>query len=75
MADLISPEVIQRITGYKRPADQLRELHKQGFYRARIAKVTHEVVLERPHYDAVSAGQGSASNEHRPTVRPLRRVK
>lgn len=76
MADLIAPEVIQRITGYKRPADQLRELHRQGFYRARIAKVTHEVVLERPHYDAVAAGQGSAANQdHRPTVRPLRRVK
>jgi hypothetical protein len=47
-----------------------------GFYRARIGKVSREVVLERPHYDAVCAGQGAASNdEHQPKVRILRRAK
>lgn len=56
MSDTLPAAEIQRLTGYKRPADQLRELHRQGFYRARRAKVTGEVILERPHYDAVAAG-------------------
>jgi hypothetical protein len=62
---------IQSVTGYKRPIDQLRELHRQGFYRARISKVTGRVILERPHYDAVSAGGGQATNEsfRRPALR------
>jgi hypothetical protein len=58
---------IERLTGYKRPADQLRELHRQGFWRARRAKVTGEVVLERPHYDEVSRGLSQPSR--RPQVR------
>lgn len=64
---------IERLTGYKRPADQLRELHRQGFWRARRAKVTGEVVLERPHYDAVAAGlQPGSLPATRPQVRPPR---
>lgn len=70
MSDLLSPEAIERLTGYKRPADQLRELHRQGFWRARRAKVTGEVILERPHYDAVATGQQQGSQPaHRPQVR------
>lgn len=65
MDDTLSAEQIQRITGYKRPCDQLRELHLQGFYRARRAKVTGEVILERPHYDAVAGG-------HQPDTQPGR---
>lgn len=67
MSTILPAEEIQRITGYKRPADQLRELKLQGFYRARLAKVTGEVILERPHYDAVASGLGQAAN--RPQVR------
>jgi hypothetical protein len=76
-AATLSPEEIFGLTGYKRPADQLRELHDQGFYRARLAKTTGDVILERPHYDAVSAGlQPGAQAAHRPQVRStLRRVK
>lgn len=67
---------LQALTGYKRPSDQLRELHRLGFYRARLGKVTRQVILERAHYDAVCAGGGSAANEeHRPAVRPIRRIK
>lgn len=78
--DTLPAEAIERLTGYKRPADQLRELHRQGFWRARLAKVTRQVVLERPHYDAVAAGlQPGAQPASRPKVRPpartLRRVK
>jgi hypothetical protein len=58
VSDTLPAEAIEQLTGYsrKRPSLQLRELHRQGFYRARRAKVTGEVILERPHYDAVSAG-------------------
>lgn len=74
MTDTIPADQIQRMTGYKRPADQLRELHNQGFYRARLAKVTGEVVLERPHYDAVARGLGGAANDaSRPKVRRAQR--
>lgn len=70
MSDLIDADTIERITGYKRPADQLRELKAQGFYRARLAKVTGEVVLERPHYDAVCQGtQPSTPPGSRPKLR------
>jgi hypothetical protein len=44
------------LTGYKRPAEQLRELHRLGYFRARRGNVTGEVILERAHVDAVAAG-------------------
>lgn len=74
MDDTLSAETIERLTGYsrKRPALQLAELHRQGFHRARRAKVSGEVILERPHYDAVCAGQQGGQPSHRPQVRPPR---
>jgi hypothetical protein len=75
MSDLIDADTIERLTGYKRPADQLRELKAQGFYRARLAKVTGEVVLERPHYDAVAQGLGAAVNAaNQPMLRKHRQA-
>lgn len=73
MSDTLPAEAIRKLTGYKRPADQLRELHRQGFYRARRAQVTGEVILERPHYDAVAAGLDSPSRPHTrpPRLRPV----
>jgi predicted GIY-YIG superfamily endonuclease len=48
---------IERLTGYKRPADQLRELHRQGFWRARRARNGKGyVVVETPHFHAVQSG-------------------
>ena len=70
MNDILPADEIQRMTGYKRPADQLRELKRQGFWRARRAKVTGEVILERPHYDAVASGVDSGQPSHKPQVRP-----
>jgi hypothetical protein len=71
MSVTLSPEeVVQAAGGYKRPGDQLRELHKRGFWRAWRSKVTGEVILERPHYDAVSAGlPDTAGQPNRPQVR------
>lgn len=74
---VLSPEELFEVTGYRQPARQLRELHKQGYYRARLAKVTGTVILERPHYDAVAGGALPANQEqYRPQVKPprLRRV-
>lgn len=51
----LSAEELEAITGYKRPADQLKVLHSRGFYRAAI--LGGRLVLERPHYDAVCAGR------------------
>ncbi|MCW1959778.1 MAG: DUF4224 domain-containing protein [Mycobacterium sp.] len=71
VADLIlSPQELERITGYRRPAAQLAELHRQGFYRARRLRTTGAVVLERDHYHAVCAGQAAPAPE--PKLRPPR---
>lgn len=65
---------IERITGYQRAADQLRELHRQGFHRARRARVTGDIILERTHYTAVCSGgqQANAPRVRMPMVRQLR---
>lgn len=52
---ILSPEEIQAVTRYKQPAAQLRELHRQGFWRARRSKADGKVVLERAHYEAICA--------------------
>lgn len=58
---ILTAAELERITGYRRPADQLAELHRQGFYRARRAPVTAHVILERAHYEAVCAGTRPAN--------------
>lgn len=66
----LSEQELQRITGgYKRPGDQLQELQRQGFNRARIGRVTGRVILERAHYDAVCAGRDNVTAPG-PQVRP-----
>jgi hypothetical protein len=72
MNDTLPADAIERLTGYsrRRPSLQLLELHRQGFWRARRARVTGEVILERPHYDAIASGQERSS-----TAAPTRRPK
>lgn len=62
---------LKQLTGYKRPAEQLADLLRQGFYRARRSRVDGSVILERPHYDAVCAGASMPANE--PKLRPVTR--
>ncbi|MGJ3704585.1 DUF4224 domain-containing protein [Variovorax sp. AFSI2.2] len=62
---------LKQLTGYKRSAEQMAELLRQGFYRARRSRVDGSVILERPHYDAVSAGASMPANE--PRLRPVTR--
>lgn len=58
------------ITEYKRAPEQLAELHRQGFHRARLSRLGH-VILERAHYEAVCAGQLPATaHQARPPVLP-----
>ncbi|WP_343636819.1 hypothetical protein [Roseateles sp.] len=52
-AVLTHPE-LAALTGYKRAADQLRELHERGFSRAYVRAGV--VVLERPHFEVVRRG-------------------
>lgn len=71
---ILAEAEIQELTGYKRAKDQLPELHRQGFYRARQSRSTGSVILERAHYEAVCSGR-IAANEVRvkePMVRRLR---
>lgn len=68
MADLLlSDAELVALTGYQRQAEQLVELHRQGFSRARRDRLGR-VVLERAHYEAVCAGQRLPAD--RPRVRP-----
>lgn len=71
MSVTLSPAEVEAASGgYKRPAEQLRELHRRGFYRAYRSKVTGQVILERPHYDAVAAGQSQGTT---PANQPMLR--
>ncbi len=65
MTIILTSEELAGVTGYRTPKRQLEELHRQGFYRARIS-ATGNVILERAHYDAVCAGETPAKA---PTVR------
>ncbi len=53
----VPPDELVEITGCVQAAAQLRELHRQGFWRARRLAMSGKVVLERAHYEAVCAGQ------------------
>ena len=65
MTIILTSEELAGVTGYRKSKRQLEELHRQGFYRARIS-ATGNVILERAHYDAVCAGDKPAKE---PTVR------
>lgn len=65
MTIILTSDELAGVTGYRTPKRQLEELHRQGFYRARIS-ATGNVILERAHYDAVCAGDKPAKE---PTVR------
>ncbi len=68
MTDLVlSPTELVALTGYRRAADQVPELQRLGFTRARRSPTTGETILERAHYLAVCAGHQAAE---RPKVRP-----
>ena len=55
MSVILTADELVALTTYTQPARQLRELHRQGFSRARIGR-TGAVILERVHYLAVIKG-------------------
>lgn len=57
---MLTPDEIQALTGYRQPAKQLAELHRQGYWRARRAPITARILVERAHYEAVARGQDTA---------------
>lgn len=65
---LLTDAELVALTGYRRSTEQLAELIRQGFSRARKDRLGR-VVLERGHYDAVVKGEQSAP---RPKVRLLK---
>lgn len=73
MTATLTPKEIDDVTGYKRPADQLAELQRQGFYRARRSPTTGQIILERAHYAAVCAGgvQPKAPRVRAPALRSM----
>lgn len=71
MSLVLSAEELIALTGYRRSAEQLAELHRQGFYRARRSPATGAIILERAHYDAVCGVVRSATGPklRQPTLR------
>ncbi|WP_051237625.1 hypothetical protein [Ottowia thiooxydans] len=68
---LLREEEIRAVTGgYVRPAEQLSELHLQGFFRARRSRAGN-ILLERAHYEAVCSGGATKyaeNSERRPKM-------
>ncbi|MDO8902941.1 MAG: hypothetical protein CVU23_06205 [Betaproteobacteria bacterium HGW-Betaproteobacteria-17] len=67
MNPTLTASELEAITGYRTPSRQLQTLHDRGFTRAYRNRLG-EVVLERPHYDAVCRGEYARTNQTRPTV-------
>lgn len=65
MTIILDGAELEKVTGYRTPKRQLAELHRQGFYRARLSSLGN-LILERAHFDAVCAGAKPAKE---PTVR------
>jgi len=73
VSPLLTREEIKAVSGgYEQPRRQLAELHAQGFWRARLSR-SHDVILERAHYEAVCAGalvpRGDTCHTARPKLR------
>lgn len=70
---ILTENEIVSLTGYRIPSKQLEELHSQGFYRARINKVSGRIILERESYEAVCAGDRASKPKVRlPNLNRLR---
>ena len=67
MTLILTDSELIALTGYKRAADQMNELRRQGFYRARVGRLG-SVILERAHYDSVCSG--ATRPGQRPQLRP-----
>lgn len=61
MSLTLTPDELHALTRYAVPSKQLAELHRQGFYRARLAR-DGSVILERPHFEAVCQGAAAPAN-------------
>ena len=70
---VLQPDELVALTGYRRAGEQLQELHRNGFMRARRCRVTGAVILERAHYLAVCAGQQTPERPrvHKPQLRQV----
>lgn len=66
---LTEGELVQASGGHTQPRRQLNELHKRGFWRARM-NMRGRVDLERVHYEAVCAGALPPGTPQRDTARP-----
>lgn len=63
---ILSEKELMEITGYSSPNQQLNVLHQRGFVRAFRSRHGN-VVLERPHFQAVCRGQYGSSDAIKPT--------
>lgn len=64
----LTPNELQALTGYRRHAEQLRELHRRGYWRA-CRSITGAVVLTRAHFEAIERGEDKQAPQQRPAPR------
>lgn len=62
---ILSEKELIEITGYTTPNQQLNVLHKRGFVRAFRSRKGN-VILERPHFQAVCRGLYGNFNAEKP---------
>lgn len=67
--NLTEGELVQAAGGLTQPRRQLTELHRRGFWRARLS-TKGRVDLERVHYEAVCAGALPPNTVRGDTARP-----
>jgi hypothetical protein len=67
--NLTEGELVQASGGHTQPRRQLTELHRRGFWRARL-NMKGRVDLERTHYEAVCRGALPPNEVRRDTARP-----
>jgi hypothetical protein len=66
---LSEDQIVELTGGHTQPRRQLEELHRRGFWRARLSR-DHKVILERDHYRAVCRGAVDPAAGRRDTGRP-----
>lgn len=64
----LTADELQALTGYRRASEQLRELHRRGYWRA-CRSITGAVVLTREHFGAIERGEDKQAPQQRPAPR------
>lgn len=69
----LDPKELADLVGTNRKADQIEQLHRDGFVRARLDR-RGNVLVERAHYEAVCNGTYGRVSDQQPPSQPEPRI-